>query len=156
MIKKTSRTLAIASALALAASAAALASGAMKGKTYEGGAPSTGNSEGHRLRTHTSGNIVLRVSGSGRAVTVRFASNAPILYCITPQRLKVQTTRPASISHSGSFTAAVGQRFAAGPGAPAIVQVVKGRFSGRSVRGTISTHAGEYCSGVANFYAAVR
>lgn len=148
------RTLLVTLALTAAASASALAAGAIKGRTYEGGAPSTGVSGGHRVRTHASGNIILRVAGNGRSVTVRF-SGAPVLYCTTQQQLHVQTTRPATISRSGTFTASVGQRFAAGPGPPAIVQVVSGRFSGGSVRGSISTHAAE-CGGVASFSASAR
>ena len=58
------RTAAIALALALAGSAAALAAGPLSGRTYEGGAPSTGVSEGHRKPTHASGNIILRVARS--------------------------------------------------------------------------------------------
>jgi hypothetical protein len=132
----------------------ALAAGPLRGKTYEGGAPSMGVSQGHRQRTHAAGNIVLRVSGSGRSVSVHFSSS-PVLYCITQQTLRVQTTKPASISAGGSFRAAVDERFSPGPGAPAIVQVVTGQFSGRSVRGQIRTQAGE-CSGVASFSATAR
>jgi hypothetical protein len=143
-------------AIALVGSAATLAAGAARGKTYEGGVPTTGiDLEGHRVRTHAIGKIVLRVAASGRSVTVRFSSSAPVLYCVTPQRLHVQSTKPARISSSGNFTATVAQRFAAGPGAPAIVQVVKGRFSGGTVRGTIHTQAGE-CGGSGAFSATAR
>jgi hypothetical protein len=150
------RTLAITLALALAGSATALAAGPLNGKTYEGGAPSYGvSSEGHRLRTHASGNVVLRVSSSGRSVSVRFSGSAPVLYCNTQERVRVQSSHPASISSSGTFKAAVSERFRAGPGPPGIVQVVSGQFSGRTVRGTIRTKAAE-CSGVASFSAAAR
>jgi hypothetical protein len=150
-----SRILAIALALTLATAAGAFA-GALHGKTYEGGAPAWGvNSEGHRVRTHAGGNIVLRVAGSGRSMTVRFSSSAPVLYCNTRQRLHVQSSRPASISGGGTFKAAVAQRFTAGPGPPSIVQVISGRFSGRTVRGTIATHAAE-CGGTSSFYASAR
>jgi hypothetical protein len=143
-------------ALTLAGSAGALAAGPLNGKTYEGSAPSSGvNSEGHRLHTHASGNIVLRVAHSGRSVTVRFSSSAPILFCNTQQRLYSQSTKAASISSGGTFKAAIGQRFAAGSGPPAIVQVVTGKFSGHTVRGTIHTRAAE-CSGVTSFSATAR
>jgi hypothetical protein len=84
-------------------------------------------------------------------VTVSFTSTAPVLYCSTQERIHVQTTRAATIS-GGSFKATVNQRFAAGPGPPSIVQVISGRFSGATVRGTIHTKAAE-CSGVASFSA---
>jgi hypothetical protein len=154
MTKRAHRTFAITLALTAAASASALAAGALKGKTYEGAAPSVGVSQGHHVATHASGNIVLRVAANGRSVSVHF-SGAPVLYCTTQQQLHVQTTKPATISRSGSFRASVGQRFAAGPGPPAIVQMVSGRFSGSSVRGSISTHAAE-CGGTTSFSATAR
>lgn len=151
---KARRTLAITFALTLAGSAYALAAGPLKGKTYEGGVPSMGvDSEGHHQRTHATGNIVLRVASNGRSVSVRFSS--AILYCNTQEKLYSQATKPASISRSGTFTASIGERFSAGPGLPAIVQVVKGRFSGRSVKGTIDTQVPQ-CGGVASFSAAAR
>src|ERR1700719_3629874 len=153
MTSRAKRTVATTLALLLAGSAGALAAGALNGKTYEGGAPSSGvNSEGRRQRTHAGGNIILRVAGSGRSVTVRFSSLSPILYCNTQQQLHVQSTRPASIAAGGAFKAAVAERFAAGPGPPSIVQVVTGHFSGANVSGGINTHAGE-CSGVTTFSA---
>jgi hypothetical protein len=156
MTNRAHHTVAITLALTLAGSAGALAAGPLKGKTYEGRAPSSGvNSERHQQRTHATGNIILRVAGSGTSVTVRFSSSSPILYCITQQQVHRQSTKPASISSGGTFKAAIGERFAAGPGPPAIVQVVTGRFSGRTVRGTIHTQAGE-CSGVTTFSATAR
>jgi hypothetical protein len=156
MTNRANRTGAATLALLLAGSAAALAAGPLKGKTYEGGAPSSGvNSEGHRLHTHATGNIILRVSGNGRSVTVRFSSSSPLLYCNTQQQLHVQSTKAASISAGGTFKAAIAERFAAGPGPPSIVQVVAGHFSGANVSGGINTHAGE-CSGVTTFSARAR
>jgi len=156
MTNRAKRTVATTLALLLAGSAGALAAGPLHGKTYEGGAPSSGvNSEGRRQRTHATGNIILRVAGSGRSVTVRFSSSSPILYCGTQQQLHVQSTRPASISPGGAFKAAVAERFAAGPGPPSIVQVVTGHFSGRNVSGAINTHAAE-CGGVSTFSATAR
>jgi len=141
----------------LGVSTAALAAGPLKGKTYEGGVPSTGvKSEGHhQVKLYAAGNIVLRVAGNGKSVTVRFSSSAAILYCRTQQRLYSQSTKPASISSSGTFRAAITQKFSAGTGSPASVQVVSGRFSGRSVSGTIRTEAGE-CGGTATFSARAR
>jgi hypothetical protein len=157
MRTRTRRTLAATLALTLVVSTAALASGPLKGKTYEGGAPSTGvKSEGHHQVTlHAGGNIVLRVAGNGKSVTVRFSSSAAVLYCRTPQLLHSQSTKPASISRSGTFRAAITQKFSAGAGRPASVQVVTGRFSGHTVSGTIHTEAGE-CGGVATFSARAR
>jgi hypothetical protein len=156
MTHRGHRALAVTLALTLAGSASALAAGPLKGKTYEGGAPSSGvDSEHHRQRTFATGNIVLRVAARGTSVTVRFASSWPVIYCRPQQSLHRQSTKPASISSSGTFKAAVAERFAAGPGPPSIVQVVTGRFSGRTVRGTIQTHAAD-CGGVASFYATAR
>jgi hypothetical protein len=154
MTKRAHRTFAITLALTAAAAASALAAGALKGKTYEGTAPAMGVSQGHHVSTHASGNIILRVAGNGRSVSVLF-SGAPVLYCTTQQQLHVQTTKSATISGSGTFRASIGERFAAGPGPPAITQVVSGRFSGSSVRGSISTRAAE-CGGVASFSATAR
>jgi hypothetical protein len=156
MTNRPYRTFAITLALTLAGSAVALAAGPLTGKTYEGGAPSSGvNSEGHRVRTHATGSIILRVAGSGRSVTVRLSSSSPVLYCITQQQLHSQSTKPASISRGGTFRATISERFAVGPGPPAIVQVVTGQFSGRTVRGRIHTQAGE-CGGVTSFSATTR
>jgi hypothetical protein len=156
MTNRAHRTFAIALALTLAGSAGALAAGPLNGKTYEGGAPSSGvDSEGHRQHTHAAGKIILRVSSNGRSVSVRFSSSAPVLYCTPQEGVRVQSTKRASISSGGTFRATVSERFAAGPGPPAIVQVVTGKFSGRTVKGTIHTQAAE-CSGVASFSATSR
>jgi len=153
----THRAFAIALAIALAVSADALAAGPLNGKTYEGTAPSSGvDREGHRQHTHANGNIVLRVAGSGRSVTVRFASSSAILYCNTREKLYSQSTKPASISRAGTFKATIGEKFSAGPGLPAIVQVVTGQFSGRTARGQIRTTQDAECDGVANFSATAR
>jgi hypothetical protein len=157
MRTRTRRTLAATLALTLAISAAALASGPLKGKTYEGSAPSSGIANYHHLRMQlrSGANIVLRVARNGRSVTVSFSSSAPLMYCNTRESLRVQTTRPAPISSSGAFKATISQRFLAGPGPPAIVQTITGRFSGHTVKGTIHTEAGE-CGGVATFSARAR
>jgi hypothetical protein len=146
------RTLTVTLTLTLVISAGALA-GALRGKTYEGRVPSTGISSRHHrtLSLRAGGNISLRVSSNGTSVTVRFSSPYPVLYCETGKALVSQSTRPARISGS-TFTAAIGQRFSYGPGPPGIVQLVSGRFSGRSVSGTIRTEAAD-CSGSTSFYA---
>jgi len=149
-----STTLAAAATLTLAGAASALAAGPLKGKTYQGSAPVTGiSSEGHhRIRLYSGGYITLRVARSGRSVSVRFTSPWPVLYCRTQQKLHVQSTKAASISHGGSFTATIIERFAAGPGSNSITQVVTGRFSGRTVKGAIHTHAAE-CGGTSTYSA---
>jgi hypothetical protein len=145
---------ALAGALVLATGA--LAAGALKGKTYQGKSASSGvDSEGHTQRFKALAPISLHVAGSGRSVTVSFPSVVPLLYCFTTEQVHVQSTKPAKISASGAFRATVDQRFVAGPGEPAIVQVVSGRFSGGKVTGTIHTEAAE-CSGSTTFSAAAR
>jgi hypothetical protein len=140
-------------AVLLAFAASALAK-PLAGKTYEGAAPSSGTATRghHQVRLFAGGTIILKVTRNGRSVSVRFSSSTPVLYCRPEQTLHVQSTKPARISGSGSFKASISERFAAGPGPPAIVQVVSGTFSGRSVRGTITTRAAE-CSGATNFSA---
>ena len=143
-------------ALVLGAAVAA-AAGPLHGASYVGAAPSSGvSSEGHhRLKLHAGGTIVLKVSRNGRSVTVGYTSASPIHYCRTSKALKVQRSHSTSISGSGSFRAAVSQRFQATPGPPPIVQIVSGRFNGRSVSGKIETRAAE-CSGVSYFSARAR
>src|SRR5436190_21548297 len=116
MTNNARRVLGAGLTFALLSTAGALAAGPKRGKTYQGGAPSYGiSSEGHhRVRTHATGNVILRVANSGRSVTMLFSpSSFPVLYCNTQQRIRVQTGKAASIS-GGSFKAAVGERFAAG------------------------------------------
>jgi hypothetical protein len=155
MTNASHRTLAITVAVALGASASASAA-ALNGRTYEGSTPSSGvNAEGHRVPTHAGGSIILRVSSNGRSVSVRFSSSIPLLYCRTPQRLRVQTTRPATISSNGAFKATVSERFIGGSGPPAIVQVITGHFTGGVVHGAIRTQQPE-CGGIAGFSATAR
>ena len=155
MRTRTRRTLAASLALTLALSTAALAAAPLKGKTYEGGVPSTGvNARGHRVPLHSSGNVVLRVAGNGKSVTVRFSSSSPVLYCRHYQSAAGAEHQAGADLGLGTFRASINERFAVGPGPPAIVQVVSGKFSGRTVSGTISTQAAE-CSGTASFSARV-
>ena len=156
MRNRAARALSITLTLALAGASTALA-GAWGGRTYEGGVASSGvRSEGHHtVRLHAGGSIILRVSGNGRSVTVRFSSPYPVLYCNTTKTLRVQSTRAAQISGSGNFRASIAERFSVGPGLPPIVQVVSGHFSGGNVSGSIQTNAAE-CSGSTGFYARAR
>jgi hypothetical protein len=154
--KNARRTLAVTLALTLVGAAGALAAGPLKGKTYEGAAPSSGvDSRGHPQPTHTAGRIVLKVAGNGRSVAVRFSSSLPVFYCASEKALFDQTTGTSRISSGGAFRAKIDQRFTNSEGTPGIVQVVSGRFSGRKVTGTIHTEAGG-CGGTATFTAAVR
>lgn len=155
MSNKARKTLALAVVLMLTSAAAAFAAGPLKGKTYVGSAPTEGiaNYHHHPARLFSGGNLVFRVAHDGRSVTVSFSSSTPLMYCRTSEVLKAQTTKPARISGSGSFTAVIDQRFlATGGGEPAIVQTITGRFSGSKVSGKISTSVGE-CGGVARFSA---
>jgi hypothetical protein len=143
-------------ALVLVSGAATALAGPLSGRSYEGSVPASGvNVEGHRVATYASGKIVLRVAGNGKTVTVRFSSSVPLIYCRTQQRLRVQSTKPAQISSNGSFKASIAQRFAAGSGPPAIVQVITGHFSGASVHGAIRTQQPE-CGGIAGYSATAR
>lgn len=134
--------------------ASASGGAALQGRTYEGSAPSSGveNEGHHRIPLRAGGKIVLKVAKNGRTVQVRFTSSSPVLYCQTNERLQVQHSASAKLSQSGSFRATVEERFKAGPGAPGIVQVVTGHFSGRTVRGAIITQAGG-CGGATSFSA---
>ena len=154
MRKKARKTVLTAVALTLVGGAAALASGPMHGKTYVGAVPSYGTtSEGnHRVRLRAGGNIIVRVAGNGGSVIVKFSSPYPVLYCQTGKALQVQKTTSARVSGGGTFQASIEERFKAGPGAPAIVQVVTGRFNGHWLFGTIYTRAGE-CGGTASYSA---
>lgn len=148
------RTFVITLSLMLLLAGTALAAGALHGKTYKGSAASTGVSAlGHRKPFAGNTAIALSVASNGKTVKVSFPSNYVILYCNTTEHLHSQSTKPAKISSSGSFTAKVGERFRAPtPGEPAVTQVVTGHFSGGTVRGTIHTEAAE-CGGVTSFTA---
>lgn len=156
MKRTTTRcTLTLALMLALVAASSAFG-GAVGGKTYVGGIPETGTKyEGHHGtgKTHAYGGLVsLHVSRSAKTVTVNFTSSWPVIYCYNTKQLRVQRTRAARISGSGSFSALVEERFSPGPGLPPITQVVSGRFHGRVVTGKIETRAPP-CSGATTFYA---
>lgn len=152
--KMAKRTLLITPLLTLVVAAGALAAGPLHGKTYKTTTPNTGNNSRNQRAGIPSVPLVLKVSGNGKTVTVSFPSNTPILYCTTKKELAVQSTKPAKIARNGSFVAKVGQRFSAGPGEPAVLQVVSGTFSGHTVHGTIRTEAPP-CGGTASFTAKV-
>jgi hypothetical protein len=153
MTSRWVRALVSVSVVVLACAGAAFAAGPLGGRTYQGSVPSRGvDHEGHHVKTHAAGKITLHVASNGRSVTVHFSSASPVLYCVTQEQVHVQTSKRASISSSGKFTAKVDERFAAGPGAPSIVQVVTGQFSGGTVTGQIRTQAPP-CSGVSRFSA---
>ena len=147
---------AFAFALALVISTAALA-GPLRGKTYQGQSASTGtNSAGHQVPLHPSGGpISLAVSSNGKNVTVHFPSHYAIIYCVTSEQLYGQTTKSTRIASNGTFRATVAERFSAGSGPAAITQVVTGKFSGRTVKGTIRTEAPP-CGGSTSFSATAR
>jgi hypothetical protein len=149
-----SRALTLGVVLAVVAAGPALA-GAVGGDTYVGTLPAYGTANYHhlRLRLHTHGAaIVLSVARSGRTVTVHFSTSYPVMFCVDNEFLKVQSTKPARISSSGSFTAVIAGKFLAQGGAPAVTQTITGRFSGKHVSGTIVTSAGN-CGGVSHYSA---
>jgi hypothetical protein len=146
---------AIACALTLAMSAVAFAAGPLHGKTYKGQTAATGKDvEGHTITLHPAGVLELKVASNGSTVTVHFPQHAAVLYCLTTLTLHSQSTKPAKISSNGSFKASVGERFQASAGSPPVTQIITGRFSGGTVKGTIHTSAAE-CSGTTAFTAKV-
>jgi hypothetical protein len=154
MQRKTIGVLAGVVVLALIGAGSALA-GAVNGATYVGSMPEYGTATYHHLhlKLHSHGAaIVLSVAHNGHTVSVRFSTSYPVMYCINNEFLKVQSTKPARISSSGSFTAVINDKFIAQSGAPAITQTITGHFSGRTVRGTIYTSAGG-CGGSAQYSA---
>jgi len=143
----------VAVVLALAPSASALPARALKGRTYAGKtATSYFDHEGEH-----SGGVVralsLKVSSSGRTVTVAFAGGEPLFYCPAGAALVGQSTKPAVIAHTGAFKATVDEQLSPEP-ATALVEIVTGRFAGHTVKGTIKTEAGS-CSGSVGFSATV-
>jgi hypothetical protein len=154
MLRKTSGALAVGIGLAVVGTGSALA-GPVNGATYVGSLPAYGTATYHHLhlRLHSHGAaIVLSVARNGRTVTVRFSTSYPVMYCINNEFLKVQSTKPAKISSSGSFTAVITGKFIVQGGAPAVTQTITGQFSGRTVSGTIDTSAGG-CGGVSHYSA---
>jgi opacity protein-like surface antigen len=116
-----SRGIAAGLALALLLAAAALAAGALKGKTYRGSLAR--NSEA----------ITLKVAKNGKTVAVSVAS-AP-LYCQGGGGPTKQLTKPAAISKSGSFSATIGYEFTLNHTTNSHL-IIKGRFAGSKVSGS--------------------
>jgi hypothetical protein len=146
-----SRTLALTFALTLVMAAAALA-GPLNGKTYKGATGSTGTeAEHHKVRV-ASHSISLKVTSNGKKVSVHISFGRPLFYCSTQEQVHVAETTPAKISSNGSFKATIGERFTQSVGPAPITQVISGRFSGKTVTGTIRTEAAE-CSGSTSFSA---
>jgi hypothetical protein len=154
MQRKRTGALAVLVGLAVMGTGTALA-GPVNGGTYVGLLPAYGTADYHHLhmRLHNHGAaIVLSVARNGRTVSARFSTSYPVMFCVNNEHLKVQSTKPARISHSGSFTAVITGKFIAQGGSPAVTQTITGRFSGRHVSGTITTSAGG-CGGVSRFSA---
>ncbi|HEX3512283.1 MAG TPA: hypothetical protein VHT27_14420 [Solirubrobacteraceae bacterium] len=129
--------------------------GPVNGGLYVGLLPAYGTANYHhlRMRLHNHGAaIVLKVARNGRTVSVRFSTSYPVMFCVNNEFLKVQSSKPARISKSGTFTAVINDKFLVQGGAPAITQTITGHFSGRSVSGTIYTSAGG-CGGVSQYSA---
>lgn len=146
------RALALAALATLAIGAVALA-GPLSGKTYRGHTGSSGTSREGFHESLSASTISLAVGSNGKAVYVRFSSSSPILYCETEEHLHTQSTKWAPISHSGTFRATIAERLGSGTsGAAPITQVVSGKFSGHTVKGTVQTQAAE-CSGTTSFSA---
>ncbi len=141
------------SGLALLGAASALA-GPLAGKTYNGQTASRGTNEKNRqLLIHPGPTpISLKVSRSGRSVTIRFPTHSALFYCVTAEKLSGTPTATGSISSSGRFHVTVGERFSPAPGPPPITESVSGKFSGSSVSGTIRTVAPP-CGGTTTFSA---
>jgi hypothetical protein len=140
MTKQLRRALALVPAVAIATSAAALAAGPLRGGTYRG------------TTAHGRDAISLKVSGNGRAVSVSVPT--PPGYSAGCGGPAVQKTRPASISGAGTFTGTINYEF------PLLRKTVvkvffSGRFSGRSVRGTVRSQYvfSRACSGSTSFSA---
>jgi len=148
------RTLVLTLALTLAISAAALAA-PLKGKTYKGTTPTTGRDSEHHKVKIVSHAVSLKVSSNGKKVSVHLSFGRPLLYCQTQSEVHYQETTPAKISGSGGFRATIAERFTKSVGGAPITQVISGRFSGHTVKGTIRTTAeGEkFCEGTTTFSA---
>jgi hypothetical protein len=122
------RRVAMLAPIALLSSASiALATGAKKGATYSG--------------TLAQGKqpITLKVSRNGKTVTASVLV-APF-YCEGGSAGERQITKPASIAQNGSFSAAIVYEFA--PTHTRTTKLyIKGKFSGKSAKGTARSEFG--------------
>lgn len=108
--------------VALASASAAFASKPIKGATYSG------------TTVHGVAAITLKVAASGRSVLVSVPS-AP-LYCEGGGAPERQITKAAAISRRGSFKGKISYEFPLTKKQTATL-FFSGRFSGRSVHGTV-------------------
>jgi len=140
MTRQLRRAVMFVPVIVIATSAVALAAGPVKGGTYKG------------VTVHARAAISLKVSGSGRAVTVSVP--APPAYCQGGNGPTRQITKPATISSSGSFKGSISYEFAL-LGKTVINLFYSGRFSGRSVTGTARTEylLAKQCNGTTSFSA---
>lgn len=140
MTKQLRRALIFAPILVIAMTAVALAAGPVKGRTYKGST------------VHDSAAISLKVSGNGKAVTVRIP--APPAYCEGGSGPTLEKTKAAAISGSGSFKGTISYEFVL------VHKVVvklffSGRFSGHKVTGTARSQFlfSKQCNGSTSFSA---
>ena len=140
MTKELRRALPLVPAIAIGTSAVALAAGPVRGGSYRG------------TTAHGRDAISLKVSRNGRAVSVSVPN--PPGYSSGCGGPAVQKTRPASISGGGTFKGTINYEFALLR--KTVVKVFfSGRFSGRSVRGTVRSQYvySRACSGSTSFSA---
>jgi hypothetical protein len=140
MTKQLRRVLVFAPVIVMATAAVALAAGPVRGGTYRG------------TTAHGRDAISLKVSGNGRSVKVSVPT--PPGYSSGCGGPAVQKTSPASISGAGTFNGTINYEFALFR--KTVVRVFfSGRFSGRSVKGTIRSQYvySRPCSGSTSFSA---
>jgi hypothetical protein len=125
---------------ALLAAAVAQAAGPVKGAKYTG------------TTARDSQPISFKVSTSGKSVTVSIAF-AP-MYCQGGGAGTVQVTKPAAISHSGSFKSTIAYEFAPEHKITSKLYV-SGKFSGNKVKGTARSEflLAKQCDGSTSFSA---
>jgi hypothetical protein len=140
MTKQLRRALLFAPVIVLATGAVALAAGPVRGGIYRGST------------AHGRDAISLRVSGNGRSVKVSVPN--PPGYSSGCAGPTVASTRAASISGRGSFSGSISYVFPLFQ--KTVVKVFfSGRFSGRSVKGTVRSQYiySKACSGSTSFSA---
>jgi hypothetical protein len=147
--------LALVGALSLVSTAGAGSGGALAGKTYRGQTSKDYSTGSGSFTEGVPRPLQLKVAKTknGETVTVTFTGHPvqPLFYCPVGVSLARQATQPASISGDGSFKATVHEHFTSEPDVPP-TDIVSGKFSGRSVKGTITTKAGT-CGGTTRFAA---
>ena len=133
--------LALVLVLALTLVTAALAAGPLAGATYKGEA------------THGKENaykISLKVAASGK--TVKVTVNPPPIPCDVGVPVDAIITKAAAISKGGSFTQSITYVFNPEPAVP-VKLVFAGKFSGKSVAGTMKNETGGECDATWKFSA---